>query len=442
MHTLLSILQWFMFIPVNMIMIFYFLNRNLTIKSNNFYLKYGFPILFLITESFLYFYNSSLYNGKIKILLNTVLIAYFMLSFKEKLTKKIYIYASTYVIIGVAESIVHLTTMLTGIGIIYPIEVSIRVIIVLSCYNFLAFLMLSAFTRFNLRKNNKKDNNGFEMFALVPFSQLFLGESLFANYIDGKLSRQNLLLFSLGMVISAITDILLFRSIRLIQESERNKEKINTLKYKQELESAYYENIQKNIEQTMKYRHDINNMLTTAYSMANSGNQQIAKEGIKFLDELKSKNEVLNMPVYSSNPVINAVVYDKNSTASELNIDFEIHLDVPQDMDIALTDLCSVFSNLIDNAFNAAVKSNNKKVILSAWSDIGYLFVKTKNYPDDVKDFLSGNKHSLMDEHGYGMEIMKDISEKYDGEFTIKVKENCVIAACSMRYIKPGEGIA
>lgn len=164
--------------------------------------------------------------------MNTVLIAYFMLSYKEKLTKKIYIYASAYVIIGVAEAIVHLTTMLTGIGIIYPIEVSIRVIIVLSCYNFLAFLMLSAFTRFNLRKNSKKDNNGFEMFALVPFSQLFLGESLFANYVDGKLSRQNLLLFLLGMVISAITDILLFRSIRLIQESERNKEKINTLKYK------------------------------------------------------------------------------------------------------------------------------------------------------------------------------------------------------------------
>ncbi|MGN0620749.1 MAG: sensor histidine kinase [Porcipelethomonas sp.] len=178
-------------------------------------------------------------------------------------------------------------------------------------------------------------------------------------------------------------------------------------------------------------------MLTTAYSMANSGNQQITNESIKFLDELKSKNEVLNMPVYSSNPIINAVIYDKNSTAAELNIDFEIHLDIPQDMDIALTDLCSVFSNLIDNAFKAAEKSNNKKVILTAWSDIGYLFVKTKNYSDNADDLLSKKKHSLMDEHGYGIEIMKDIAEKYDGEFNIQINGNCVNAACSMRYVNP-----
>ena len=81
------------------------------------------------------------------------MIDYFMFSFKEKLTKKIHIYACTYIIIGVAEALVHLTTMLIGIGIIYPVEVNIKVIIALSCYNFLAFLMLSAFTRFNLRQH-------------------------------------------------------------------------------------------------------------------------------------------------------------------------------------------------------------------------------------------------------------------------------------------------
>ena len=117
-----------------------------------------------------------------------------------------------------------------------------------------------------------------------------------------------------------------------------------------------------------------------------------------------------------------------------MNIDFETHIEIPQNMDISLTDLCSIFSNLIDNAFKAAGKSENKKVILNAWHDIGYLFVKTKNHAENTEDSAFKKKHSIMDEHGYGIEIMKDISEKYDGEFSIKIDGDCVNSACSMRY--------
>ena len=433
MH-ILEILQWFMFVPVNTIQIFYILNQNLTIKSNNIFLKYGYPLAFILLSSSMYFYDIYWYNDKTKIIMNVFLILYLILAFKEKWTKKLYILTCMFVIFGVSEAIVCLVIILSGLGMIYPTEISIRALMIQSGYDFITFVMLSLFTRFNLRKNSRKNNNGFEWFLLVPFSQLFLAESLCANYDDGVLSKQNLFLFSLGMFVSLITDILLFRAIRLIQDSEKNKEKLRSLKYKQEVEAAYYENIQKSIEQTMKYRHDINNMLTTAYNMANSQNEKTAKESIRFLDELRAKNELLNMPVYSSNPVINAVIQDKKGTADEMNIDFETHIEIPQNMDISLTDLCSIFSNLIDNAFKAAGKSENKKVILNAWYDIGYLFVKTKNHAENTEDSAFKKKHSIMDEHGYGIEIMKDISEKYDGEFSIKIDGDCVNSACSMRY--------
>ena len=102
---------------------------------------------------------------------------------------------------------------------------------------------------------------------------------------------------------------------------------------------------------------------------------------------------------------------------------------------IELMDLCSVFSNLIDNAFNAAGKSKNKKVELYAWLNVGYMFVKTCNYPDETPDINEKkNKRGLTDKHGYGIEILHDLCEKYDGEFIFSSENDMVSAVCSLRY--------
>lgn len=114
-------------------------------------------------------------------------------------------------------------------------------------------------------------------------------------------------------------------------------------------------------------------------------------------------------------------------------IDFRFSLDIPDELDIELTDLCSIFTNLIDNAFDSACKSKNKTVELNVWCELGYLFVRTINYPDTINDISPRKKHSSDDIHGYGLHILNDISEKYDGCFNIESSDDKVLAVCSAK---------
>ena len=432
------ITQLVLYLPLNMGLIFWTLHKNLEPKKDSFILKYGFEIMFISVLSLVYFknYSEEFYTTPVKLIFNATMLAHYMINYKGKLSKKLYIYTIVFVVAGITEAVVHITTIILGLGVIYPYKTSADVIIVLSYYNLLLFITLSLFTKFNQRKNDKSEDSGFKMYVLVPFSQLFLAESIFVDYSDEKFSLQKMILFFIGTLIAVITDIILFRSIKIIQESERAKEKMKAMKYRHELESSYYENVQKSIAQTMKYKHDFNNILTMAHSLVRSSDKRLTDEGNKLLDELKEKNEKLTIPFYTSNATINAVLYDKKCTSEELGIDLCIDVNISENINnIELMDLCSVFSNLIDNAFNAAGKSKNKKVELYAWLNVGYMFVKTCNYPDETPDINEKkNKRGLTDKHGYGIEILNDLCEKYDGEFIFSSENDRVSAVCSLRY--------
>ncbi len=433
MDTLLLIFQTILLIPVNAIIIFYSMQNNLTLKKDSYSLKFGIPFIITTISAIVYFCNREFYTATFKTIYAGIVIVYLLLAFKEKLFKKIFIYFSTVIIIGVIEMIIQGISFMMGYGIASPDEVSYRLIAVLSVFNFTAFLAIVAFTRFNHREEGHKNDNGYEMFALVPFSQLFLTETLFVSTGDEQLTSRHIMLLIIGLFIAVITDILLFRSIRIMQESERNKEKLKILKNKQQFEASYYENIQNSIVQTMKYKHDINNMLTAVNNMIHSNDEKTVAEGIKFFDEIKTKNELLNMPIYTSNTVVNAVVYDKVKRGEEIGIRFNMNLKIPDEINIELTDICSIFSNLLDNALNSAKNSRNKTIELSVWEDIGYLFVKVKNIPDNLDNLSAKKQRNLIDEHGYGLEILENTAKKYDGEFKIHIHGNAVISVCSVK---------
>ena len=91
--------------------------------------------------------------------------------------------------------------------------------------------------------------------------------------------------------------------------------------------------------------------------------------------------------------------------------------------------MCSVFANLIDNAFANAEKSKNNRVDLSAHTDIGCLFVLAKNYPDEMPQLPAKRSHfknGKFSEHGYGLDIIRGVAEKYGGSLEMRTENGCV----------------
>ena len=73
------------------------------------------------------------------------------------------------------------------------------------------------------------------------------------------------------------------------------------------------------------------------------------------MDELRSNVSV-------NNSIVDAVLNRFYSDAVELNIDFNICGHMPNNCNIDAYDLCTVFSNLLSNAFDAAKKESKKQV--------------------------------------------------------------------------------
>lgn len=121
-----------------------------------------------------------------------------------------------------------------------------------------------------------------------------------------------------------------------------------------------------------------------------------------------------------------AIIYDKMNLAEKLGVDFSVDVNIPEETELDLTDLCSIFTNLIDNALNSAKESFCKKAELSAKYDMGMIFVISKNYPDSVPEIRSTQDHfsgGQLSKHGYGLSILNDIAKKYDGSVKIKTDD-------------------
>jgi sensor histidine kinase regulating citrate/malate metabolism len=240
------------------------------------------------------------------------------------------------------------------------------------------------------------------------------------------------------LVISAffIMGLSLFLLYRAMNENYRAKQsqmKLAQLEYNQRLSESYFENITQSAQMLMKYKHDFNNMITTALHMVNSNDESTKKQGVQLLEQIKEKNSETAIPFYCKNPVVNTILFDKSSRAKTEGIDFTTDVKLPERLDIELTDLCSIFSNLIDNGLRSACGSDDNRLELKAWCDTGYMFVRTKNYPDDDFELPSQDKQfdlAKPSQHGYGLSILKELAEKYSGSFEIKKQGSAVEAMC------------
>ena len=269
-------------------------------------------------------------------------------------------------------------------------------------------------------------------FILVLLSQYFLAlnlNKLYTYYREVFDKYCFYPFFILGVILSLVSDVLLLRVVFDNCTANHNKIKVAELEYERKLSLNYYENISKNAEMIMKYKHDFNNILGTAYCLIQTDDRDSKQQGMKMLDELFEKNKAASIPYYCKNPLINAIIYDKSNSAKELGIEFTACIDIPEEIKIELTDLCSIFTNLIDNAFKSAKESKCKKVELSVRYDMGMLFVISKNYPDSTPSFEKHERKLVKERlsaHGYGLDILNDIAQKYQGSVKIKTEAESV----------------
>lgn len=165
-----------------------------------------------------------------------------------------------------------------------------------------------------------------------------------------------------------------------------------------------------------RFRHDYNAHMTAISGLLVNGEYDKLHEYIRSMGYFREKFNLVN----SGNIITDAVFNQYKELCDKDNIEFEISGKLPENFNMAETDLCVLLSNLISNAYEAALKCEDDRRIIS---------VEIRNSDDDifidVSNSVNGEvvfKNGLpvtgkpdRKNHGFGVENILEVVERNGG---------------------------
>ncbi|MDY3765331.1 MAG: GHKL domain-containing protein [Lachnospiraceae bacterium] len=292
---------------------------------------------------------------------------------------------------------------------------------------------------------------------LFPVSQIFLLESVLyyvtVKAVNGEAYLFPILCILAGIVLSICADMIMFHVILSNSHKERLAAQLEVMQQQAYRELEYYRSVNEKILQMRKIRHDFNNQLQTAYGIFLKDTEESRKNAFEFLDQMQHRmGEGSFSSYYCSNGIVNVILDEKARKSKETGIAFKADVTLPEELPIEMVDLCSIFSNLLDNAIESASLQTHStsdphiadaaetteesgtepftepgKVSVLSYLRSGYCVVKVAN---SFSENLSASSKPRKDPelHGYGLPILRSIAEKYHGEFTT-LSENGIFTA-------------
>ena len=255
------------------------------------------------------------------------------------------------------------------------------------------------------------------LFLLFPLGQICMIDIWPQLIKQGNMELENQFTMFLGLFIGAIADAILFYIMFKQGEKEEMQRKLAEIEQVMELEREHYNMLKESQEELAKVRHDFNNQLTVALQMMEDGNKETSRE---MLEEMRQELKKSGEKIWCENAVINAVLLEKSRACEESGIRFTAEVDITEYVKINSLHLCSVFSNLLDNAITAAKEFETEVPMISLKTSLKekYLYIKVENasHKPVAKVHEKG--------HGYGLQIINNIVEKYNGEFQTSWEDN------------------
>lgn len=230
-------------------------------------------------------------------------------------------------------------------------------------------------------------------------------------------------IFLLGLVgLLALTNVyFLWRDVRYYRMVEN----------KSLMQSEAYTNIE-SLNRTLRMqRHDFLNHLQILYSLMEMNEFDEAQ---KYLDTLYEHVNSVNERIKTKSVAVNALLQAKANEAENRSIQYEVRIRTPFDKaNMPDWEVCRVLGNLIDNAFEAASYTHDKRVEIELTETILGYELQIQNTSgvipvEDVETLFNQGFSTKKDkeDHGMGLYICKSLLEKYHNSIHLQADDNQV----------------
>ena len=187
--------------------------------------------------------------------------------------------------------------------------------------------------------------------------------------------------------------------------------------------------LQKSLEDTATYRHDMRHhfMILAEYIKNNE-----TEKALDYINSAQKGIDMLTPKRYCKNNSTNLILSYYGSLAQKSAIRFEANVNIPEVLSLSDTELCTLLSNGIENAINAASRCEKE----NRWVEIDFsthkasMLISIKNSYIGEVEIKDGLPVSDRPFHGLGVKSIISIVDRHngmysfdaqDGQFTVRV---------------------
>lgn len=261
------------------------------------------------------------------------------------------------------------------------------------------------------------------LFLLFPLSQalLLLGFYQTMGRIEGEAS--------VGMVVGILADVVLFYVLLRNERQEKVERELEELTYLHKAEQMQKSLLEKNQEVLDAMKTAFEQQLQEIYDRLEAGDTQNVSRRIETLQ--KNLDSTVR-ETYSSHPVVNAVLSEKQQLCREKGFSMDVNVEIPRTVKVDPLHLCSIFSNLLDNAIEAVEELEQDERVIEVRGELKghYLIVKVCNRAEKAHV-----ERERREGRGDGTQILKDIARKYEGEYRAEYEHGQYSAVLAVKAV-------
>ena len=221
--------------------------------------------------------------------------------------------------------------------------------------------------------------------------------------------------FILGVVLAFIC-IIFYQTLNDQLKKIQVDSEFSMLQKQHQMEQEQIEHLHFRTEETYALQTKTESALTHIRDLLN--NQQYP-EATAALDSFSHAFQKTRFHPYCQNNLLQAILEGKRLRAEQEHIQVSYEILLPEKIPIDTADLSSTFFNLLDNAIEACSASGNPdpEIRLSANISNGFLTVYMHNTKNPLQTFTHKTTKSKPESHGYGLSIIEDICQRYNGSY-------------------------
>ena len=182
-------------------------------------------------------------------------------------------------------------------------------------------------------------------------------------------------------------------------------------------------------------RHDMKNHILALQALVQ---RKEAEEMNRYLESMKDFMTNPEEYVKTGSDSVDSLLNYKIQKAHEVLNVVETKISIPQQLRLRSFDLNVLLGNLLDNAIDASMQTEEKKLNITIKLDKGVLFLYICNSCQRIADgrrgFLETTKEDKTN-HGIGLKNVRQIVEKYHGDLAFQY-ENNFMETDVMMYVK------